>query len=52
VQIPDDQAHTMVEEYIQKYGWKGAKKKKAKAETKRVSAPKRRGLKKAARKSA
>ena len=51
VQIPDDQAHTMVEEYIQKYGWKGAEK-KAKAAPKRVSAPKRRGLKKAARKSA
>ena len=39
-----------VEEFIQKYGWKGAK--KPKAESKAVRAPKRRGLKKAARKSA
>ena len=51
VQIPDDQAREMVEEYIKKYGWKGSKKKAAKAE-KSVRAPKRRGLKKAARKSA
>jgi hypothetical protein len=40
----------MVEEYIKKYGWKGAK--KPKTESKSVRAPKRRGLKKAARKSA
>jgi myo-inositol-1-phosphate synthase len=50
VQIPDDQAREMVEEFITKYGWKGAKKPKAAAKT--VKAPKRRGLKKAARKSA
>ena len=50
VQIPDDQARVMVEEYIQKYGQKSGK--KGKAESKRVRAPKRRGLKKAARKSA
>jgi len=42
----------MVEEYIAKYGQKSAKKGKAKAESKRGGAIKRRGLKKAARKSA
>ena len=52
VQIPDDQARVMVEEYIAKYGQKSAKKGKAKAESKRGGAIKRRGLKKAARKSA
>ncbi|HEU4723885.1 MAG TPA: inositol-3-phosphate synthase [Candidatus Eisenbacteria bacterium] len=51
VQIPDDQARQMVEDYITKYGQKSAKKGKAKAEPKR-GAIKRRGLKKAARKSA
>jgi len=52
VQMPDDQARLMVEEFIQKYGQKGAKKAKAKAEPKRGRALKSRGLKKAARKSA
>jgi len=49
IQYPDDVARQMVEDYIAKYGHKRAK--AAKAEPKRVTAP-RSGLKKAARRSA